>query len=212
MNGMVETLNRAAAAWWEWTVASTGQGGLLLLLVLAVLAAGGSLRPGLRYGLLLVVLLKFAVPPVFGVAYGFSDLLARAFTNEPAPMLNTDVRVTVEMAPAPSLPAPKIPVATFVPQAPVLSTKAWLLLLEASGAIAILALIARQWLAAKELMKHGAVAGETLQERFNAAVRAMKLRRTPRLCLCETAGAPQSGGILRPFVILPAWAATMPED
>ena len=82
MNGIVEVLNRAAAAWWEWTVASTGQGALLLLLVVLILAAGRSLRPGLRYGLLLVVLLKFAVPPVFGVAYGFSDLLARAFTND----------------------------------------------------------------------------------------------------------------------------------
>ncbi|MBL7648680.1 MAG: hypothetical protein JNK74_21090 [Candidatus Hydrogenedentes bacterium] len=177
-----------------------------------MLAAGRSLRPGLRYGLLLVVLLKFAVPPVFGVAYGFSDLLARAFTNEPAPLVNSDLRVTVEKSPAPATPSPIVPVAPVMPPAPVLSPKAWLLLLEAAGAIAILVLIARQWLAAREFMKQGAGADEALQERFNAAVRAMKLRRAPRLCLSESVGAPQSGGILRPFVILPAWVATMPDE
>ncbi len=212
MSGMVERLNRAAATWWEWTVASTGQGALLLLLVLAMLAAGRSLRPGFRYGLLLVVLLKFAVPPVFGVAYGFSDLLARAFTNEPAPLANSDLRVTVETSPAPSTPSPIVPVATFRPQAPVLSTKAWLLLLEAAGAAVIVFLIARQCLVARTLIWNGAVAEETLQERFHAMARSLKLRRTPRLRLSEAAGAPQSGGILRPFIILPAWAATMPED
>jgi beta-lactamase regulating signal transducer with metallopeptidase domain len=212
MSGTVEALNRAAATWWEWTVASTGQGALLLLLVLAILTAGRSLRPGLRYGLLLVVLLKFAVPPVFGVAYGFSDLLAHAFTNESAPLVNSDLRVTVEASPAPSIPSSTVPVATFVPQVPVLSTKAWLLLLEAAGGAVIVFLIARQCLVARTLIWNGAVAEETLQDRFHAMARSLKLRRTPRLRLSEAAGAPQSGGILRPFVILPAWAATMPED
>lgn len=212
MSGMVDTLKRAAAAWWDWTLVSTGQGALLLFLVAIALFTGKSLRPGFRYGLLLLVLLKFAVPPVFGVAYGFSDLMARATSNEPAPDLSTNLSVTVEPATTPVSIPQTAPVALYVPPAPTLSGLAWLLALESAGATLILALIARQWAAARRLVKRSAQGDHSLQTTFQAAVRAMKLRRTPRLCLSDEAGAPQSGGILRPFVLLPAWTTELPED
>ncbi|MBX3178343.1 MAG: hypothetical protein KF886_13365 [Candidatus Hydrogenedentes bacterium] len=214
MNRMIEALNGIAAAWWDWTVASTWQGALLLSVVGVILAAGRSLRPGFRYGLLLVVLLKFALPPVFGVAYGFSDLLARAFSGVPAPALNTDVYEVVVAPPPPAtatVPAPA-PLARIAPQAPALSPLAWLLVLEVAGAGMLLFLIARQWRVARQLLRGGVDGDEPLRQRFRAAVRAMKLRRTPRLCLSDGASAPQSGGILRPFVLLPSWAAAMPAD
>lgn len=209
MTELILVLNEFAAAWWAWTVTSTGQGLLLLAVVALVLWGWKSMRPGLRYGLLLVVLVKLAVPPVIGTSYGFSDLMARAFAEAPSPPpVIQQVQVTTTHTAARVSEAPVV----MVPSAPVmprLSPTAWLLLLEGAGALAVLVLVARQLRATKSALRSAERGDDTSTARLRRMAGEMGVRRAPRLYVSAEFNAPQSGGVVRPFVLLPSWVLAL---
>ena len=208
MNGVIEFWNRAAAAWWDWTVTTTGHGVLLLVLVALVLVAMKSLRPGIRYGLLLVVLLKLAMPPVLSLSNGFSDLLAQMTVVPVTVSEPTSVSVTVGSGTLDASQGMQATGALQVPMA-VPELSAWILLLQLLGAAAIGALILRHVRVTWKIKRTTPQAEGMLQSQLKEVAAHMGLRRLPALYVSPQVNGPQSGGILRPFILLPEWAATM---
>ena len=217
MSGMIDTWNRAAALWWEWTVTATWQGMVLLAAVVAVLALGRRIAPGVRYGLLLLVLLKLAVPPVVGITHSFSDLLTGAVTPAPAPAtapapVTEPTAVTIQTGPATVREPLAKPIAPVSPRGISMSRDAWLLCIELAGALSLLLLIARQFRRNAALLGASSGADEDLAEQFRRMTAAVGLWRRPNLWISEEAGAPQSGGVLRPYILLPAWVKELPSE
>lgn len=212
MKGAILTLNAIAASWWDWIVVSTGQGLLLFAVVSVMLHFWKSLRPGLRYGLLLVVLLKLAVPPPFGATYGFSDLLSRTLSQYMTPDAVEDVQFESVAAEEWNRWLGKEPVRVFTSEDFVLTPFAWLSLLQIAGTLFVLNLIEREWRASKQVLRQSTEDVGPLQDSFQNAARAMKLRRIPRLYVSPTVNAPQTGGIIHPFVVLPSWAVAMTKE
>ena len=65
MNAMIESANSAAEIWWSWIVSASWQAAIVGLLLLAVVWCGRRWSSQVHYGLLLVALIKFAVPPLW---------------------------------------------------------------------------------------------------------------------------------------------------
>src|SRR5688500_3553369 len=70
MDTMVPKLNEFAGQWWVYVAHATWQATLLASLVLVLIAVLRRFPPTWRYGLLLIALAKFAVPPLFSPPVG----------------------------------------------------------------------------------------------------------------------------------------------
>lgn len=70
MNSWTEWLNNGAELWWSYVYHASWQAGLLGLVILAVVALGRRWPSPLRYGLLVLAMTKFAVPPLTGLPTG----------------------------------------------------------------------------------------------------------------------------------------------
>ena len=77
MSESLSVWNQAAQAWWPWMVRSTWQGAVVLMIVLGLLALWRRATPIWRYSLLLVVLLKFVLPPLGPAAFGLFSWLGQ---------------------------------------------------------------------------------------------------------------------------------------
>ncbi len=212
MNGAIEHMNWAAAVWWQWTLTSTWQGVVLLVVVGIILYGAKFLRPGMRYGLLLVVLLKLAMPPVVGMSYGFSDLMSHLMERPPAQSL-TAPDMTVSLGP-PTIEAGEVLLLDQVTVAPrpALTWYSWLLMVQLVGGMAILYHIARQMTVARRLWRNAVPQAQSVHERLHAIAQRMGLRRVPPLRVSTSAQTPQTGGIVRPYIVLPHWAVAMPVE
>ena len=70
MNAFVESINRAADVWWAYMAPAAWQAALVGLLLLAVVAFGRRWPSPVRFAILALALLKFAVPPLAAVPSG----------------------------------------------------------------------------------------------------------------------------------------------
>lgn len=215
MNALVEPLNQAAATWWTWTWQATAQGAILLVLVLVALALWRRATPPLRYGLLLLALVKFLLPPVVASSVGlFAWLpLGGLASDTPPQMMTTTVRS--EGPAGGTLEGPDVAVAADAGGAPSprLTVASWALMLQCLGSAAFLVFIALEARALhKRLRASRRLEDGPLARRVDTMARRMGLRRVPPIFLCPKVASPQSGGIIRPFVILPEWAETLEAD
>jgi hypothetical protein len=78
MNTNLECLVQLSRLWWTWVWHSSWQSALVTGLVLGALAQGKRWNAPLRYAILLVALLKFAVPPLLPLPTGVFTWAARA--------------------------------------------------------------------------------------------------------------------------------------
>lgn len=70
MNPIVLRLNEAADLWWRWIFHAAWQTSLVALLLLAIVVSLKRLPSHLRYGILLLALAKFALPPLLALPSG----------------------------------------------------------------------------------------------------------------------------------------------
>ena len=70
MSGATGLLNAAGAAWWPYVFHAAWQAGVVGVLVLGAVWALRRRSAPLRYGLLLVALAKFAIPPMLALPVG----------------------------------------------------------------------------------------------------------------------------------------------
>lgn len=212
MNAIIEAWNGAAAVWWDWTVTATWQGTLFFALVVLLLVSVKALGPRFRYGLLLLVLLKLALPPVVGLSYGFSDLLTRMTAMESVPMMDSG-KVSVMLGDAsPDDLKPIAAGALSAPAHPSLTWTGWLLLLQLLGAVAVMGLIIRQVIAVRRLLRESSPATGETHERLAGVAARMGVGRLSAVYASPQVSAPQSCGIRRSVIVLPEWAEAMPVE
>ena len=70
MNTIIESVNSAAEVWWPWIVSASWQAAVVGGLLLAVVWFGRRWSSQVHYGLLLVALIKFSVPPLWSSPTG----------------------------------------------------------------------------------------------------------------------------------------------
>jgi formylglycine-generating enzyme required for sulfatase activity/beta-lactamase regulating signal transducer with metallopeptidase domain len=219
MNPMIASWNRAASVWWSWTLHSTWQGVVLLAVVFAALLLLRRAAPNWRHGLLLLVLVKFLLPPLGVNGLSLYDFLADAAwkTNRESEPLNLFrerlnrfedfgavlVEDTIEPHSATVTPKPPPPphslFSDLTPAGLAMGAQAAGVLFFAGFVVTQMQRLRRRMSGARECES-----GDLHSLAVSIAV-DLGLRDMPRIFLHETARSPQVGGILRPFVLLPAW-------
>ncbi len=220
---MVGALNAAAESWFRYMASATIQGTFLAALILAVVGFGRRWSPALRHGLLMLALLKFAVPPTFNLptglfsqlrparseaaasrVQGISPAVQRALWPEP-PAAAGRVRGTgpaqVDPVPA-SPPVPVRAVSSDVPEP--LSTRGRLMLLQFAGALVILIMVVRQHLRLRRIRSSAVPASDPdLLSEYSSLCSRLRLRRKPALLIAEGRNAPAAFGVWHRVILFP---------
>jgi beta-lactamase regulating signal transducer with metallopeptidase domain len=220
---MIHAVNAAAESWFRYMTSAASQATLLALAMLLVVFIGRRMRPALRHALLLVALIKFAIPPALPFKTGlFSWLNPEMPVASPvvsryvapiAPVVREALWPAVEPQPT-SVPAPaatasaKPQPSTAVAREAVirhpLSWKAWLMLLHGLGALSLLAMVLWQQLCLRRLVRLAVPAeNPDLLKDYNDLCDRMKLRRRPRLLISGGEHAPMTFGVWNRVILLP---------
>ena len=70
MNALIDSLNQASQTWWSYIVPAIWQGSLVALVIVGIVWIGRRWPSPLRHGLLLVALVKLAMPPLLALPTG----------------------------------------------------------------------------------------------------------------------------------------------
>lgn len=219
MQLLLPMLNSAAETWRSFFYHVGWQASLLAMLLLVVVVVLGRRWPSpLRYWLLVLALVKFALPPLLSLPTGvFSQVgpavqAAPAVVNRP-PVAWTD-RANMDLTPLRGAgPAERVqigptplpmPAAESYVASPGLDPWVWLMLAHVLGAFVAACLTLRSLLAVRRAICRGReVTDGELQRRFVRLSDRLGLRRRPRLLLTSEPFGPAACGVLRPVVVLP---------
>src|SRR5438046_3183088 len=83
MTGSIDSLNELSHLWFNWVWSSAWQSAVVAATVLVALAQGRRWNAPLRYAILLVALLKFAVPPLVPAPTGLFSWAAPRVQTDP---------------------------------------------------------------------------------------------------------------------------------
>ncbi len=101
----VDWLNRSAELWWQCFAAASWQAGLVALLGIALIQLKRHWSAPVRYGILLVCLLKFALAPVLLIPSRTNDLLTIEFSRPEATAFHVESASVSRPSPPPPCPA-----------------------------------------------------------------------------------------------------------
>ena len=226
MISTLETLDRASTLWWPEVFHATWQTALVAGLLLAVVWLAERWPAPLKYGLLLLALLKFAWPPLLPVPTGvFSRFAATAGTtysrvasagsgssaivrpaSAAAPVTSdtVDPEVWMPRNAADGTATPSLGKLDRPRSTSGLHWLSMLMVLHAAGSLAVVAWLARQfaWLGRTKRRAQAITAG-AVWEAFHQLSRQLGLRKSPRLMSSAEVGTPVAFGLLRPTVLLP---------
>ncbi len=229
MNEMIQTLNQASSWWWFNLTHAAWQSALLAAAVLALARFGRRWPAPWRHSLLLLALLKFAIPPCVPSPSGLFSM-AGPLVQPPrpawreAPQLAPLAPVAPRLSELNQLPPTQSPGAEGLelnsPNPALQSTRdakrdlsapfepldwrSWLFLIYLGGIGVGVARLALQ-VASLRAMLRGAekVADERVVALFARTCEALELRCPPRLLVSTTADTPLAAGVLDPAIILP---------
>jgi beta-lactamase regulating signal transducer with metallopeptidase domain len=230
MNSLLLGLVSFSNAWWPWLAHAAWQSALVGLLLLGVVRLMRRKSAPSRHGVLVVALLKFAMPPLFIVSYALLPALPMDVPAAPrvmqsgVPATNGAVKSAVTPKTSSALAASKGIEPAAKPSASPSSTEhsattaspglaarllgQWRLLLFAAhlfGGLAVAFLILAGIAETRRFARRCAVVTDgALLQAFQAVRRRLGVRRTVRLLLSSEDCTPVAVGILRPSVILPA--------
>ncbi len=232
-------LNQAAAAWWPQVAHATWQNALVAAILLAIVWFGRRWPSTWRHALLLLAVLKFAIPPTLSLPTGLlshagpqfaavpaiapASTTARDFAPEPPPAFSIPP-VPTETIVEETKPSQLPPTINFTPLDPAPKTslvvqnplpwKTWLMLIHTGGTLFMLAAIGWQWRRLKHWARHSqSLTHPALARYVPELARRMKLARIPQVRLSPDAPAPMALGVLRPVILLPASALErLPES
>ena len=223
MNSIVSEMVSFSNAWWPWMAHAAWQSALVGILLLALAWMMRRSSAPLRHGMLVVALLKFAVPPLFIVSLA---LLPAAFTLGSSADLSgvatgVGIPVAAEVSTAAALPkdAPTVdasqarsataalPAATNSAGLAARLPGQWKLLLlgvQVVGGLSVALLILRGIIGTMRFANRCEIVDDgALWQTFCRVRRRMGFRRAVQLLLSPEDCTPVAVGILRPSVILP---------
>ena len=222
MNGYTHLLNQWSPAWWEYALHATWQAVLATAILLGVAALGRKWPAPWRYGVLLVALLKFAVPPFLSAPPGaFSQLGPRVEASAPAipanhPSVGAAGAVSGEANPELEMNRPpgggvfaaqraSAHPGTVHAKGAGLDWTTWLMLLHFAGCAAMSFWIAHRLSRLRRAVRASSpVAEGPLRLCLNSLAAELGMKRIPALRISDRIAAPVAFGVLHPAILLPA--------
>jgi beta-lactamase regulating signal transducer with metallopeptidase domain len=217
----VDWLNRSAETWWQCFGTAAWQAGLVALLGIALVRLRRNWSAPVRYGILLLCLLKFALAPLLLIPSRTNDLLTIEFTRPraavfqidqaPAPRPSSPPAVMTQPAVENSMPARR----TMLPKPAanredsrvwsLISLRGWGWLLHLCGSIVIILGLLRQWLGLWVLVYGRSTPADAQVQALADRIRKeLRYRRRAQIRVSPRAPAPIAFGSLVPTVVLPA--------
>ena len=191
MNAAVEAVNQAARLWWTHVLHITWQGALLAAVVLVILRFGRRWPVGLRAALVLIALVKFAIPATWTAPTGVFSRLGPAVTA-PAPDTAAAGWTGAEAA------GPSGRRGGLCWQAPLMG-------LHLAGTLAVAGWIAVQGARVARMTRRADVRIPVrVRRRFARLAREMGLRRRVRLLATRRPITPMAIGLFRRAVVIPS--------
>jgi beta-lactamase regulating signal transducer with metallopeptidase domain len=219
MNTFVHTFNQAAAAWWVFVVNVSWQASLLAVLLVCLVLIGRRWPSPLRYWLLVLALVKFALPPMVSLPTGlFARMGTVVAASAEAPIgrlailagpdAGTGQSPTMDAADAPiqnaSLAHVSIVPASETPTHVSLDARSWLMILHFLGAIAVAGWIVHELQVLRGILRRSVeLASGDLHRRFVQLGEQLGLRNSPRLLVTKELAGPAAFGLWSPVVVLP---------
>ena len=201
MNALIEASNHAAAHWWAYVVHATWQSSLLAAVVLLAVWAGRRWRAQLRYALVLVALVKFAIPPMLALPVGLFSRLGPAVA---LPAEDAAAAGEADLADAPA-EADGTSWAAAVGALGRVDGRAWMMMLHVLGALAAAGLVAHQVVQVQLMARRSKrLARGALCDHVARLSRKIGLRRAVRLYVSRETVSPMAFGVLHPSVLVPA--------
>ena len=183
----IETLNRTADVWWTYVFHATWQSSLVAAVLLTLVWMGRRWPARLRYGIILIALVKFCIPPTLALPTGlFTHLGPAIVLTEESSDIQTFSALTANQ------------------QAEGLTWQGGLLLVHLLGAAAVACWIIIQLFRLSILSRRcERVTSGPLHNAFTRLLRRMGVRRQIRLLVSGEPLVPMAFGVLRPRVIIP---------
>ncbi len=217
MSVIVDLCNRCSEAWWFCIVHAGWQSAVVGLLLLAVVWAGWRLPSPVRHGLLVLALVKFAIPPLTTLPTGvFGWVTVGEESQDGSTAWGGDLEGSTRLPPGSltevSLSAIRSedPVGdqavadTFAPPEASLGLKAWLMLAHGLGSLAVLGWIGLEYRRVRGILRAGqALAEGPVLRQCEALCQSMGLRAGPELVVVPQLGSPFVFGLVRPVIVLP---------
>ncbi|NLS96042.1 MAG: M56 family metallopeptidase [Planctomycetaceae bacterium] len=190
-------------AWGNLIFHAAWQAAVVAAVILVTVRLGHRWPAPIRYGLLLVALAKFALPPIIAAPSGLFSHWGP----------HTDAVGQMAVAPLPAVeslePVEIRQVASSLPAVSQAVPRPWnwtaaLLVVHLLGMVIVAAWLAMQWLRLRQLQASAReVADESTRERFKRLAVLLGMRRSVRLLVGAGDSVPCSFGLLRPVVIVP---------
>ena len=215
---MEVTINHFAESWFFFMARWSVQAVILSGTVLVAVFASRKVNPKWHYALLMLAILKFAVPPsvtsptsVFG-AYEIAANVDTASTElERPPVFNIDQRRSIasETASAPTrdLHVTSTLGKTRAARSQPFHWNTWILFGYVAGVFVSLVAFAKSVLRIRRCTRNAAPMPQTLIDVEHLS-RQCGLTKPPRICISEEAETAIAIGLFRPTVIVPRWATS----
>ena len=206
MDAAVDILNQLAETWWPHVLHATWQSSLVAAVLLAMIALARRWPAHLRHGLILIALLKFAVPPMLALPTGIFSRFGPAVAGQ-------DTARVAQLAPAASSEhvegdkANSNPwsLSAMVHSLARVGWRAWLLAAHILGAATVAVWTVIQFVRVAALARRAqAVSQGPLKSLLERLRRRVGLRRDVRLLVSSEAVPPMAFGVAHPSIIIPA--------
>ncbi|MBN1941736.1 MAG: hypothetical protein JW849_00420 [Phycisphaerae bacterium] len=198
MDNLAEHAGVMVELWWRYVFHATWTSSLAAVVVLVCIRLGRRWPAQLRLGLLLIVLVKFAVPPMLtlpvglfnrlGPSIGWSNTSAKSPTNQ---ALSNSLEEGNEPAPIQGRGA--------------FQAKSVLMAVHLVGFAVIIVSIVGQWIRLATAVRKGRrITAGPLYARCKQLFARLGLRRDVRLVVASRQFPPMAFGVVRPTILLPA--------
>lgn len=210
MTALAGFCERCSGAWWSYVVQAGWQSAVVGILVLAVVWLGRRWPSPLRYGLLVLALVKFAVPPLVTAPSAlWSPWPTAEVAADRPPVLQTVLQRLPDAASTPLADADPSP--TQMPKAAptlgpgrILHLNGGFMLLHAFGFVAVIAWLLGQSRRMRRILRDAyPVREDRVVQQFKSLCQQIGVGRRPGLVASHCDCSPFSFGLLRPTIVLP---------
>jgi beta-lactamase regulating signal transducer with metallopeptidase domain len=221
MNGLFDAFHPVAGVWWQYVAHATWQSVLVGLVILGTVLLMRRLPAPLRYGLLILALLKFVVPPMLALPTGVFSRVETSMQSQLPGAVHTARPESTELVSGQSLEPAQAPTASGIAGADgaavsrlrpltqsIGSWKAVLLLIHLLGSATIALWMVLSARGLRRLCRSAAqVTGGPLYTQLAVLCERIGLQRPARLLVAADGSPPTAFGVFRPTILLPATLA-----
>ena len=221
MNGLSDAFHPVAGVWWQYVAHATWQSALVGVAILGAVLLIRRLPAPLRYGLLILALLKFAVPPMLALPTGVFSRVETSMQSQvhsagyAAPAESPELVSRQSLAPAQAATASGIAAADGASVSrlrlftqSIGNWKAVLLLIHVLGSATIALWMVLSARGLRRLCRSAAqVTGGPLYTQLAILCDRIGLQRPARLLVAADGSPPTAFGVFRPTILLPATLA-----